>query len=362
MTRKQLQEYLESALNLEMIAYLQGKVVTKSADIKKTSEERIKKAVPQQPSSPRPFQEKEPRERYNSRKRFLGKGVAHDLFCFFAALAGGLMVLALFFGGCASACSHVMNDSADYTMPKYIAIAALCCLVPALLIAIWNAYQFKKEQKEVDAYNAAELAEYNKRKDKWQKEEKRKYTEGMAEYHEKMEVYNKKLSVYHSACDYLADDEVLHARGDKTLRLLAKLYAKNVIYPKYRDLIAVSSLYEYFETRRCTELDGPDGAYSLFETERRMKLIVERLGSDSEINPKNQYVLTKVIARADAVAEKTWKIIDNLFAAEDEQTLKAAEAALETYYLKGIDDGMESAEQYLATLTAEAQDIGQMKE
>lgn len=48
-----------------------------------------------------------------------------------------------------------------------------------------------------------------------------------------------------------------------------KLYSMNVIYTNYRDLFALSSIYEYLNSGRCYELEGPHGAYNLYEQERR---------------------------------------------------------------------------------------------
>lgn len=60
-------------------------------------------------------------------------------------------------------------------------------------------------------------------------------------------------------------------------KTLDEIYAINIIHPKYRNLIAVSSLYEYFDTGRCTELEGATGAYNLFENESRLDRILVKM-------------------------------------------------------------------------------------
>ena len=67
-----------------------------------------------------------------------------------------------------------------------------------------------------------------------------------------------------------------------------------IIYPKYQDLVAYSTFYEYLETGRCTVLTGPDGAYNLYETEIRQNMIISQLSTviDSlEEIKKNQYMV-----------------------------------------------------------------------
>ena len=61
--------------------------------------------------------------------------------------------------------------------------------------------------------------------------------------------------------------EVLYANSKSTERLLGCYYQQNLIRKKYRNLIAVSSFYQYFLSEQCRRLEGPEGAYALFESE-----------------------------------------------------------------------------------------------
>lgn len=60
-------------------------------------------------------------------------------------------------------------------------------------------------------------------------------------------------------------------------KVLADIYDANIIYPKYRNLPAVSCFLEYLLSGRCTTLEGVNGAYNLYENEARMDRIVTRL-------------------------------------------------------------------------------------
>ena len=59
--------------------------------------------------------------------------------------------------------------------------------------------------------------------------------------------------------------------------MLDKLYELNVIFPKYRDLVAVSQMYEYVASGRCNTLSGYEGAYNLYEQELRMNIVISQL-------------------------------------------------------------------------------------
>lgn len=55
----------------------------------------------------------------------------------------------------------------------------------------------------------------------------------------------------------------------ETQSVLENVYSADVIYPKYRNLPALTSIYEYLITGRCEGLTGPHGAYNLYEDEVR---------------------------------------------------------------------------------------------
>ena len=73
---------------------------------------------------------------------------------------------------------------------------------------------------------------------------------------------------------------------------LTSLYAQNVIYPKYRNFVAIATIFEYVDSGRCHQLDGADGAYNIFEMETR---------------------LDKIITKIDVVISKLEQIIDNQY-------------------------------------------------
>ncbi len=84
----------------------------------------------------------------------------------------------------------------------------------------------------------------------------------------------------------------------ETTEILNELYSSGYIYPKYRNLPALTSIYEYLVTGRCDELSGPHGAYNLYEDEVRKDTIISKL-SDVVANLEkirgNQYMLYECI-------------------------------------------------------------------
>lgn len=93
----------------------------------------------------------------------------------------------------------------------------------------------------------------------------------------------------------------------KTKMTLQKLYNRNIIHPKYRGLIPVCSLYGYFDTGVCTQLEGHEGAYNKYDTESRLDYIIckmdEVLKHLEEIK-SNQYQLYSAIQESNAQFDK----------------------------------------------------------
>ena len=63
----------------------------------------------------------------------------------------------------------------------------------------------------------------------------------------------------------------------ETQELLQKLYGYNMIHPKYRGLIPVATLYDYFDTGMCSALTGHGGAYETYEYQLRLNVIIGKL-------------------------------------------------------------------------------------
>ena len=63
---------------------------------------------------------------------------------------------------------------------------------------------------------------------------------------------------------------------------LISLYEEGIIYSKYRNLVAVSTIYEYLASGRCDRLEGPNGAYNLYEMELRQNIVIGQLSTITE--------------------------------------------------------------------------------
>ena len=184
----------------------------------------------------------------------------------------------------------VVEKEPQYAIIVFAVGAAveLCIFLVYLFYSIW---EYKSDQKTYQAqcaYHATEVQAAEK-----------KYAEQMKRYNADVEAANAEynLAVQTAQTKFeAASTEVakLDAPLVETRQLLDQLYAMDIIFPKYRNMVAICTMYEYFAAGRCTELTGANGAYNLYEQELRQNLIInqlEQVNANLEQVKQNQYIL-----------------------------------------------------------------------
>lgn len=135
-------------------------------------------------------------------------------------------------------------------------------------------------------------------------------------------------------CDYSCTNlrQTAQSHINETKAILEKLYNKNIIYPKYCTLPALTSIYEYFMTGRCTELTGPHGAYNLYEDELRKDTIINKLDAvieNLEQIRNNQYMLYQQVK---SIKENSDAMVSELQQIKGYSITIAELTALNAYY------------------------------
>ena len=157
---------------------------------------------------------------------------------------------------------------------KYYPQILFVCMAFTFLLGVIN---ISKENHEIDDENKRiennnrHIREKNEKVKYWIKEE----TEAL------QNEYNK-----------------LSRKLEETQDTLLQMYSLDVIFPKYRNIIAVSSFYEYLLSGRCDKLEGAEGAYNIFESELRMNLIINKIDDvikHLEKIEQHQYMLYSAI-------------------------------------------------------------------
>lgn len=138
---------------------------------------------------------------------------------------------------------------------------------------------YSKNKDKKAKYDDA-IEEYNREIEIYKKESaeaEKRNQEREQTYQSEVEIYKRSLAVFENECGK-SRESIIEA-GDHLKSSLEQLYGANVIYPKYRNLVAITTIYEYLASGRCDTLEGADGAYNLYEMELRQNIIIGQLSS-----------------------------------------------------------------------------------
>lgn len=166
----------------------------------------------------------------------------------------------------------------------FIAAAGLFAFIPAVLGIVTGVATgiSKAIEKDEKIYEEA-LEKYKKQCNMYNELQKR--NENAKEQIEKLKIQKQVVEAYHQQ----VENSLASSR-----RNLEKMYSYNIVFPKYRNYVMVSSIYEYLCAGRCTTLEGHEGAYNILELEIRLDRIITRLDDilrDLAAIQANQYTL-----------------------------------------------------------------------
>lgn len=158
----------------------------------------------------------------------------------------------------------------------------VCFMVGGIILVVSNVVQTQSYNKQVRITNQENI------------EEIQRYRKNLLE---KGKVLNDEYAL-------LADER------KKTKAVLNKFYSTNIIYPKYRSLPAIASLFEYMLSERCYGLTGHEGAYNLYENELRLGHIISTLdsiSSDIKEIKQNQRMLYDVVSESQKMTKSMFE-------------------------------------------------------
>lgn len=206
-----------------------------------------------------------------------------------------------------------------------VALLAVCFLFMEIQFGI-RAESVKGKYRHDVAIYKNELAKYNATIEQIKAENEEKQDQ----YRLALEDYQRRNSEYIQARE---DSYALVTDSRRALEAaLNSLYDMGIIYPKYRNLVAISAIYEYLSSGRCNRLDGPDGAYNLYEMELRQNIVIGQLSTIiANLNQikNNQFTLYNELVSANQKSNLLLSDILNnvkISAYQNEAAAKNAEA------------------------------------
>lgn len=238
-----------------------------------------------------------------------------------------------FFAGAFTGCSMTFdgNHSGNVVWPIFV-FTILGLVLGGVIGGISNAYyehEYKKRVKALEETNRM-IEEDNKKNEAYNRqryqywldkfcEEERGKIENDKEQEEK---YNKTKALQIAYID--KEKTIVKKDLQEIEKAINLLYELNIngdycIHPAYRGLSTVAVLYGYIDTGRCLKLEGHEGAYNLYENEKRLGEINDKLDSISdrldELNGAMRFVGQAIYScdqKLDVLNENSLKIIDSI--------------------------------------------------
>lgn len=251
MQTQQLREYLGVALNIEKDIFMQERTIQALSSQLTTLGRPNPPAKPAAPGKPNVLDTSSSSARVFFAVLFLLAGIA--------ALLTGIYFIN-------------MHDGVRSTTPIMTFSPLLLLPGGGLLVYCCGGWliNHRSEYKRQKAHYDASLAQYNSR---------------LAEYNSSLAQYQRNLAAeatrleqekVRAAC-LTADIRLLQGLLSESQAVRKEIYDKNILFPKYRYMVAVGSIYEYLCSGRCSALEGHEGAYNIFETEARLDRIILQL-------------------------------------------------------------------------------------
>ncbi len=311
-------EYLKNVLELESLRLEQQ---LELEDIKEKADVDIDKVISKIPvPTKRQFNETAVED---TKSTYLGKGIGYLLLSIFGLLAivGSIVILVMARG----------NSAFE------IIIIIICLIILAALdfLGFVKSSSYFSDYKYDETYET-KLSRYKTHKQQCLAFYEQQYEEEMKMY--EIQVSNVKRNLVQAKNLLQAKYEELQEIHNKTEETLEKLYDFNIIYPKYRDIVALSSINEYFDSGRCDSFTGPNGAYNMYENEVKQNLIISNLESicnNLESIKNNQFTLYEIMSNN----LKYYRAINNEISNTSSQVIELANTTKRLEDMQAINSG-----------------------
>lgn len=222
---------------------------------------------------------------------------------------------------------------------------AAVCIVCALYLVVTGNDKIKKaeaEEQRLDAEYERTMKEYEQKMKEYERLvaiNEQEYENEVKQREQAIKQAELELEEAEDACKkaYEMSEEKISVPLNETRRLRDKMYGF-IIFPKYRNFVAISTIYEYFASGRCTSLAGADGAYNLYEMELRQNLILDKLDTvidQLEAIKQHQYTLYSELQKTNAtiadICDNTRKIVNSVEKIEDSVQAVAHSSYITSY-------------------------------
>ena len=195
----------------------------------------------------------------------------------------------------------------------------LVIIVPAIAIAIVQAVKFYKGRAAHEKSEDEATLKYEEEQEKLTKDTLGSLNNDLTDYRNILaRRQNEKARIENITLKEVRKE--IEESRNMISQLKASLddyYSTEVIYPKYRSLVPVSTMYGYLAGGKCMDLTGRDGAYASYERDLKVDAVSDKL-SGIHIRPdgtsENQQGLLDEFTRMRGSVDSLMKSLDKVLA------------------------------------------------
>ena len=139
----------------------------------------------------------------------------------------------------------------------------------------------------------------------------------------------------------------------KAYQIETNLQSIMFVMPKYLDIVAVSKIYEYLVTGKCTQLTGTKGAYHMYENEIRSNRIFPYKSQSASLDSMahREYTIYSMLSSVsnvlNEISSKTTDAVNEIRNTAENDKTAAYEKSAEAYY-NLIDEELNVCMEFLA--------------
>ncbi len=286
MTTSELKKYISNIYQMEIALYTQRKIYN-------NIQNKINKLKPYQMESLLPLKEMKEIKEFNN----IGQKILYFIGQIIMGIIGGIFFGILYGAIPCSIIGAILAIFTSLTLKQGLMYGAIFGEIITILLFLLFAIRENNDNKKENESN-------RKENEKLQKSNQ----EIMQRNAEKERVYNRKMALLKQELN------IVGQAGAKMSNTLNLYYQRGVIFPKYRNFVAISSFHEYLSSGRCSRLDGHEGAYNIFESEIRQNMIICKLDEvvrKLESIQDNQYMMYSAIRQSNQRSDSVLKALDN---------------------------------------------------
>ncbi len=219
------------------------------------------------------------------------------------------VLLVIFFGGRAAGASFLSEENFSTGLAVLLIV-----LIPVLAVLVIQAVKYFRSKAEHEKQEDEATLRYSEEQEKLEKETIESLNNDIKDYENIIKEHkNEKARLEKIVLtEYQREIEENQASLVEAGKTMEAFYDGHALYPKYRSLIPVATMYSFFDSGRCIDLTGHDGAYGYYEKELRYKNITEDLSEILEKSEDTRGDQTAVGARAEEIKKNAERLVQSV--------------------------------------------------